>query len=51
MTGPVNPILVVKTNLPDYKADLLKRRAQHVSILAAIDDELVIIERLELAVE
>lgn len=37
MTGPVNPILVVKNNLPGYVAELLYERSKLSARIVEID--------------
>lgn len=49
MSSPVNPILVVKNNLPDYKEELLTQREKLMARVNEIDADLVVLDRLQAA--
>lgn len=46
MSSPVNPIIVVRDNLPEFKAELLAEREKLVVRVNVIDEQLTTIERL-----
>lgn len=45
----VNPILVVRDSLPEYKQELIQQREKLVARTNEIDDELNTIQRLQQA--
>lgn len=49
MSSPVNPILVVKNNLPDYRDELIHERAKLQERINAIDTDVATLGRLEQA--
>ncbi len=49
MSSPVNPILVIKNNLPDYRDELIHERAELQMRLNEIDEEIATLYRLETA--
>jgi hypothetical protein len=49
--SPINPILVVMNNMPEYKQELLDERARYIARINAIDADLTIIERLRNALD
>lgn len=51
MSGAINPIIVVRTNLPDYKIELIQQREKLVERINAIDEDLKVLARLQAALE
>lgn len=51
MTTPVNPILVVQNNLPEYRAELLAELDKAYARAHIIEQELRVINRLQAALE
>jgi hypothetical protein len=49
MTMPVNPILVIQNNLPDYRDELIHERAELQVRLNKIDEEIATLDRVEKA--
>jgi hypothetical protein len=46
VSGPINPILVVKNNLPGYREELIAESARLVARVMQIDEELGTLQRL-----
>lgn len=49
VSAPVNPILVIQNNLPEYREELIHERAELQARLNKIDDEVATLDRLEKA--
>lgn len=46
MSTPVNPILVIENNLPEYEAELVNERERLLERVAKIDADLATMKRL-----
>lgn len=46
MSSPVNPILVIQNNLPEYRDELIHERAELQVRLNKLDEEVATLDRL-----
>jgi len=51
MTTPINPILVVRDNLPEYRDELIHERATLQQRVLKIDEDVALLDRLAQAIK